>query len=98
MGVYVKKMNENDKPIATVTINLVLAGYFDLTDDNHLPRYGTMYFLKSQVSGKIDNRPYYLTHQTDKRELNTYFKEKMVYVPRGPFAVVDTTKSEEYSK
>ncbi|RZJ71097.1 hypothetical protein [Flavobacterium sp.] len=74
-------MSEISKPLATVTMNLVLAEYFDLTDHQHRPRYGVMYFLKSQLTGKIDQKPYYLTEQTDKRELNQYFKEKMVYVP-----------------
>lgn len=83
---------------AKVEMNLVLAEKFDFTGGEENLRLGTMYFLRSGHTGAFTTQPYYMTEFTDKKEFNTFFNAKMVYVPRhifDPVTVVPLSEAEQ---
>jgi hypothetical protein len=69
-----------EKVDITVTLKLRPATYYDLVDNANKYRFGTMYFLRSGVTGQFDPQPYYITQDTDKIELNRYFKNNQLFV------------------
>lgn len=50
-------------------------------DFNNLRLEGTVYFLKSLVSGKFDPRPYYIKQNMNIHEFNQLYLQGSVYVP-----------------
>lgn len=80
---------------ATVTMKLRLANKSDLYDTQTGYRNGLMYFMKSHLTQKFDPFPYYLTEDTDKKELNIAFKADQLFVPVRLFdeCVVDFRES-----
>lgn len=79
---------EKIRVAAKIEMNLVLAEQFDFTAGGDNLRIGTMYFLRSAQTGEFTAQPYYMTEFTDKKEFNSFFNAKMVYVPRYIFEPV----------
>ena len=69
----------------TVTINLRLATKQDFISIHNSYKIGTMYFLKSLITGKFDSQPYYISQLTDKQALHDYKKNNQIDVPIGLF-------------
>lgn len=65
----------------TVTMKLKPAEKYDLLDAANNYKNGIIYFLKSGLTGEFSPYPYYISVDTDKVELNQYFKCKQIYVP-----------------
>lgn len=82
---------EKTRVQAKIEMNLVLAEEFDFTAGGDNLRIGTMYFLRSAQTGEFTAVPYYMTEATDKKEFNSFFNAKMVYVPRYIFEPVNVT-------
>lgn len=50
-------------------------------EDIHVLRMeGTMFFLKSLVTGMLDPRPYVINERLNKREFNQWYQEGQVYL------------------
>jgi hypothetical protein len=64
----------------TVTFNIRKAEKEDFFDINTKPKYGTVYFLKSIITGEFDKQPYYLHVDTDKEEFKAWFRNGQIYV------------------
>lgn len=80
-------------PAVCVTLELVEANpeYFAFKGSL---KHGVLYFLKSEVTGKVDPRPYYTSENTDVIQLRTYFRRFMVYQPKdfnGPWIMHEYT-------
>lgn len=63
-----------------ITLELRPAEYEDFADEHGNYMYGILYFLRSNKSGKFDQKAYYMQRDTDKKEFKKRFKNKMVYV------------------
>lgn len=84
-------MTTSIRALATIHLTLALAIRHDLIDSDGNWRSGTMYFLRSGISGEFDGRPFYVTSETDKKELAEQFKARMVYVARNSLERVPVT-------
>lgn len=45
------------------------------------PKYGQAFFVRSQTTGKFDNKNYIITPDTDREELKAWFRQGMIFVP-----------------
>ena len=61
-------------------------GEFQITK---VPKYGQPYWLRSQTTGKFDNRNYQITEDTDWPEFKDYLRREMVYIPAGYFELIE---------
>lgn len=57
------------------------------------PKEGQPYWLKSQITGKVDNRNYQISEDTDWPEFKDYLRREMVYVPAGYFELLEAGES-----
>lgn len=67
----------------TVTLRLVPANPDHFAEDGKF-KNGVLYFLKSEVTGQMENRPYYTGEHTDIFEFRRWFRLKMVYEAISP--------------
>jgi hypothetical protein len=88
-------MNSQSNKTATVfeqvTISLRPAKMLDLVEPYLLPKegvprkmrpkYGQAFFVRSQITGKFDNKNYIITQDTDREELKAWFRQGMIFVP-----------------
>lgn len=81
----------NKKVEIEVKMKLRLATRYDLVDNANNYKYGTMYFLRSGVTGKFSPFPYYITIDTNFKEFNEYFKYNQVFVPVRHFDNCEVT-------
>jgi hypothetical protein len=63
----------------TINIEIRKAEAEDLSTYGKKLKTGKMFFLKSEISGKIDG-PYFISDRTDAGEFTSWFKKGMVYV------------------
>lgn len=66
--------------VEKIVLELRPADLSDIVDDKGNYKHGVMYFLKSELTGRVDKQEYYLRLETDKKEFALRFKKKMVYV------------------
>jgi len=71
--------------IIKATINLRPATKADFVDSNNNYRFGRLYFLRSGKTGQFDTTPYYLTKDTNKKQLAEYKRFNQLFVPCGFF-------------
>lgn len=51
------------------------------------PKIGQPYWLKSELTGKFDNRNYQINENTDWTEFREYMKREMVFVPKSDIEI-----------
>ncbi len=69
-----------DQVDITVTLKLRPATKHDFVDSRNQYKNGTMYFLRSEITGQFDKQPYYISPDTNKVELRHYFNRNQVFV------------------
>ena len=60
-----------------------------LLEEKTEPNYGQPYYIKSQTTGKVDNRNYQISEDTDWVEFKDYLRREMIYVPAGYFELLE---------
>lgn len=53
----------------------------DMVTKENAPRIGQPYWLRSTIEGRVDNKPYLISEETNWEELREYLKLGMVYIP-----------------
>lgn len=84
--------------IETITMELIPAVKEDITELDYWQdlgqnnykkvmkmKYGIPFWLKSEVTGKIEPMPYRLTELTNEEAFKEWFKRGMVYINKNPF-------------
>ena len=80
----------------TVSLELVQALPEDLKvfnghDENYKPifvqKIGLPYWLRSQVTGKIEPTPYLITEDTDPNDIKEYLDNNMILISKSPFKI-----------
>jgi len=71
----------------TVTMRVVPADPAHFAGNPGL-KMGVLYFLKSEVTGQLENRPYYTGEHTNVFEFRRWFRKEMIYVPISPYDAV----------
>jgi hypothetical protein len=82
----------------TIKVDLVIALPEDLKEFSHYRqnsfnetvrvmklRHGIPYWLRSQVTGEIEPRPYILNEHTDAKELSIFLEQKMIFIIKDDF-------------
>lgn len=70
------KAEKQEQP--TVSLRLVPANPEHFSANGTL-KLGMLYFLKSEQTGKLENRPYYTHEGTNVAEFRSWFRRQMVY-------------------
>lgn len=84
------------EPVNTITLALVPAAAARFAENGNL-KYGMLYFIKSEVTGQFDGKPYYTSENTDLLMFRMYFRKGMIYEPEalsGPWVINEEKKEE----
>lgn len=54
-----------------------------------LPKLGQPYWIQSQSTGRVDNRNYQISEDTDWVQFKDYLRREMIYVPASYFELLD---------
>jgi len=76
---YMTLFSKND--VIEVPVKLRPAEPSDLKADTKNLKIGQPFWLKSQITGKFDNKAYILSYDQDPAEIAEWLNKKMIYVP-----------------
>ncbi len=75
------------RPVTQVELVLALPEDIKVLNENHkyVKRIGMIYWLRSDVTGKLSPLPRIITENTPSKELKDYLDRDMIYVSRSAF-------------
>lgn len=74
-------------------ITLRSAKMWDVFRGKGQKRFGQPFWVKSQQTGKFDNRGYLVEHSTNAKELEKWIELGMLYVPASDLEIQKETKA-----
>jgi len=80
--------------IRKITMRLRLAVGNDFKTPEGKTFYGKIYFQYSKIRNEFDDKPYYLTVDTDKKAFSELYLNKQIYVPVSEIDLVEITEEE----